>query len=100
VEGIRASISIPALFAVAKLQGRYLVDGGLVNPVPVSVLKEMGADSHRVVGIEVASLTICVTSRAWVLTFLLVNAFLNHLTQRNLASSRHPYQQEWRVPCM
>jgi len=44
VEGIRASISIPALFAVAKLQGRYLVDSGLVNPVPVNVLKEMGAD--------------------------------------------------------
>ena len=44
VEGIRASISIPALFTVAKLQGRYLVDGGLVNQVPVGVLKEMGAD--------------------------------------------------------
>ena len=44
VEGIRASISIPVLFALAKLQGRYLVDGGLINPVPVSVLKEMGAD--------------------------------------------------------
>jgi len=44
VEGIRASISIPVLFAVAKLQGRYLVDGGLVNPVPVGILKEMGAD--------------------------------------------------------
>ncbi len=44
VEGIRASISIPVLFTVAKLQGRYLVDGGLVNQVPVSVLKQMGAD--------------------------------------------------------
>ena len=29
---------------MAKWQGRYLVDGGLVNPVPVSVLKKMGAD--------------------------------------------------------
>ena len=44
LEGIRASISIPALFTLVKWKGRYLVDGGLVNPVPVSVVKRMGAD--------------------------------------------------------
>jgi len=43
-EGIRASGSLPVLFTVAKWEGRYLVDGGLVSPVPVSVLKTMGAD--------------------------------------------------------
>jgi NTE family protein len=44
LEGVRVSISIPGIFTVVKLGGRYLVDGGLVNPVPVSVLKRMGAD--------------------------------------------------------
>ncbi|MBA7669364.1 hypothetical protein ES703_77494 [subsurface metagenome] len=44
LEGIRASISIPVIFTVVKLKGRYLVDGGLVNPVPVNVIKQMGAD--------------------------------------------------------
>jgi NTE family protein len=44
LEGVRATISIPGIFTVAKWQNRYLVDGGLVNPVPVSVLKKMGAD--------------------------------------------------------
>ena len=44
LEGIRASISIPVIFTVVEREGRYLVDGGLVNPVPVSVLKRMGAD--------------------------------------------------------
>lgn len=44
LEAVRASISIPVIFALAKWRGRYLVDGGLVNPVPVSVLKRMGAD--------------------------------------------------------
>ena len=44
LEGVRASISIPGIFTVVKLEGRYLVDGGLVNPVPVSILKRMGAD--------------------------------------------------------
>ena len=44
LEAVRASISVPIIFSVVKYGGRYLVDGGLVNPVPVSVLKDMGAD--------------------------------------------------------
>ncbi len=43
-EGIRASSSIPMLFSLVEREGRYLVDGGLVSPVPVSVLQTMGAD--------------------------------------------------------
>ncbi|MFQ5996723.1 MAG: patatin-like phospholipase family protein [Dehalococcoidales bacterium] len=43
-EAVRASISIPALFTVVKRGGRYLVDGGLVSPVPVDLAKRMGAD--------------------------------------------------------
>jgi len=43
-EAVRASISIPAVFTVVKRGGRYLVDGGLVNPVPVNIVKQMGAD--------------------------------------------------------
>ena len=43
-EGVMASASIPIILTVAKRKGKYLVDGGLVNPVPASVLKEMGAD--------------------------------------------------------
>ena len=44
LEGVRASISIPAIFTAVKRQDRYLVDGGLVNPVPVSTVRKMGAD--------------------------------------------------------
>jgi len=44
LEAVRASISVPIIFTVVKHGGRHLVDGGLVNPVPVSVLKQMGAD--------------------------------------------------------
>jgi len=43
-EGVRASCSIPVILTPTKLGDRYLVDGGLVDPVPVRVLKEMGAD--------------------------------------------------------
>jgi NTE family protein len=44
MEAIRASISIPGVFTPARIGGRIFVDGGLVNPVPVSVVRDMGAD--------------------------------------------------------
>lgn len=44
LEAVRASISIPVIFTVVKKDGRFLVDGGLVNTVPVSVARQMGAD--------------------------------------------------------
>jgi len=43
-QAVRASLSIPVLFNLIEREGRYLADGGLVNPVPVSVVKDMGAD--------------------------------------------------------
>ena len=44
MEALRATMSIPGLFAPVKVKGRWLVDGGLVDPVPVGVAKAMGAD--------------------------------------------------------
>jgi len=44
LEGVRASISVPVIFTAVKREDRYLVDGGLVNPVPVSTVRKMGAD--------------------------------------------------------
>ncbi|MFP5402564.1 MAG: patatin-like phospholipase RssA [Gammaproteobacteria bacterium] len=41
---VRASIALPGLMTPALHQGRMLVDGGLVNPVPVSLCRAMGAD--------------------------------------------------------
>ena len=40
----RASSSIPMLFAPALHEGRFLVDGAIVDPVPADVAEEMGAD--------------------------------------------------------
>jgi NTE family protein len=44
VDAVRASIALPALFTPVMREGRMLVDGGLVNPVPVSLARAMGAD--------------------------------------------------------
>lgn len=44
VEAVRASISVSGMFTPVKKGAMILVDGGLVNPVPVSVARRMGAD--------------------------------------------------------
>lgn len=44
IEAVWASISLPGLFPAIKNNSRWLVDGGLVNPVPVSVCRALGAD--------------------------------------------------------
>lgn len=44
IEAIRASISIPGIFTPVLRDKIELVDGGLVNPVPVNVARSLGAD--------------------------------------------------------
>jgi len=43
-EAMRASYALPGVFVPLKLGGRWLTDGALVNPVPVSVARALGAD--------------------------------------------------------
>lgn len=43
-EAVRASISIPGIFVPEQIDGVYYVDGGVIDRVPVSVVKDMGAD--------------------------------------------------------
>ena len=48
---IRASMSIPAVFAPVEINGQLLVDGGMVDNIPVDVAREMGVDMVIVVDI-------------------------------------------------
>jgi NTE family protein len=41
---VRASSGVPGLFAPTWHAGRWLIDGGVVNPVPVSMCRALGAD--------------------------------------------------------
>lgn len=43
-DAVWASMSMPGLFPPMLHNGRWLVDGGLVNPVPVSLCRALGAD--------------------------------------------------------
>lgn len=44
VHSVKASMAMPGLFPPVRHDGRWLVDGGLVNPVPVSACRALGAD--------------------------------------------------------
>jgi NTE family protein len=44
LRAMRASCALPGLFAPSRYRDRWLIDGGLVNPVPVSLCYAMGAD--------------------------------------------------------
>lgn len=43
LEAVRASYALPGLFPPVSIDGRWLLDGALVNPVPVSVCRALGA---------------------------------------------------------
>src|SRR5256714_4626169 len=42
-DAVRASCTVPGLFRPVLRDGRYLVDGSVVNPIPVSLCRAMGA---------------------------------------------------------
>ncbi len=44
IEAIRASYALPGIFEPVRLGGRWLIDGALVNPIPVTAARAMGAD--------------------------------------------------------
>jgi NTE family protein len=43
VEALRASFALPGIFRPVNINGRWLIDGALVNPIPVSVCRALGA---------------------------------------------------------
>ena len=52
VDSIQASYALPGVFTPRKIGGRWLVDGALVNPLPVSVCRAMGARLVIAVGLH------------------------------------------------
>ena len=49
---IRASMSVPGVFAPVRLDDRLLVDGGIVGNLPIDVIREMGVDIVIAVDVE------------------------------------------------
>jgi NTE family protein len=51
-QAVRASISIPGIFVPERVGDRLLVDGGVIDRVPITVIRDMGAD--LVIAVDVA----------------------------------------------
>lgn len=51
VDAIRASVSVPGLFNPVWIDGLLLIDGGVSNPMPVDVARQLGSDV--VIGVDV-----------------------------------------------
>jgi NTE family protein len=52
VDALRASYALPGIFPPVRIAGRWLVDGALVNPVPVSAARALGARLVIAVGLN------------------------------------------------
>ncbi len=50
-DAIRASYALPGVFEPVRIEGRWLFDGAIVNPVPVSVARALGAE--RVIALNI-----------------------------------------------
>jgi NTE family protein len=53
LSAVRASMGLPGLVTPERVGGRWLVDGGLVNAVPVSLCRALGADT--VIAVDLAT---------------------------------------------
>jgi NTE family protein len=53
VEAMRASYALPGIFEPVRWGGRWLIDGALVNPVPVALARALGAD--KVIAVNIVS---------------------------------------------
>jgi NTE family protein len=77
---VRASSSVPSVFQPVKIGAKTYVDGGLVAPVPVKYVREMGADFIIAVNISTQADSQATTSSLDVLmqTFSIMGQRINH----------------------
>ncbi|MBM7060806.1 patatin-like phospholipase family protein [Pseudomonas sp. UL073] len=78
-QAIRASMSIPAVFAPTEVDGRLLVDGGMVDNIPIDVAREMGVD--RVIAVDIG--TPLQSRRDLKTVFNVLNQSITLMTRRN-----------------
>jgi NTE family protein len=83
-QSIRASMSVPAIFAPAEIDGRLLVDGGIAANLPIDVMREMDVDIIIAVDVEfplypAEELTSAVKVSEQMLTILMRRETLNQI---------------------
>jgi len=89
---LRASAGIPVLFKPVERRGRWLIDGGLSNPLPIDVAIQEGADIIIAVGFE-TPLVESVSSPANFASQMF-NILVNQLLYRKFAFYNLAYHSE------
>jgi NTE family protein len=84
-DALRASMSVPGVFAPVRIGDNILVDGGMSNNLPVSVVRDMGADA--VIAVDISSQLLSEEQLTSVLsvTEQLTNFLTRRTTQQQLA---------------
>jgi NTE family protein len=83
---VRASLSVPGAFAPVRVDGRLLVDGGLVDNVPVDVARGMGATRLIVVDLTSPLLTGEQLSSPLTVTLQMISVLIDNRTRAALAT--------------
>jgi NTE family protein len=83
---IRASMSVPGAFAPIRVDGRLMVDGGIVNNVPVDVVREMGADRLIVVDVGAPLLSESELNSPFAITMQMLDVLMKQRTAQVMAA--------------
>jgi len=85
ISAMRASMAVPGVFSPVELDGRLLVDGGLVRNLPVDVVRAMGADIVIAVNLSTTARTRESLNSALGITQQMVDLLIHANVQRSLA---------------
>ncbi len=83
---VRASMAVPAVFSPAEIDGRILVDGGIVDNVPVDVVRDMGADVVIAVDVGSPLLTRDDLRTPIDVAYQMISVLIQEKTNRSIAS--------------
>jgi NTE family protein len=83
---MRASMAVPGVFAPIRVNGQLMVDGGVVDNVPISVARDLGAQHLIVVDVGAPLLTEDQLSSPMAVSLQMVSALMKRETDRSLAT--------------
>lgn len=85
---IRASMSVPGAFAPIRVDGRLMVDGGIVNNVPVDIVQAMGVDRIIVVDVGEPLVEEQSLDSPLSITMQMITLLMKQRTDRSIAAMR------------
>ncbi|MBL7191769.1 patatin-like phospholipase family protein [bacterium] len=85
MEVVRASASFPLLFSPIAMDGRIVIDGGIVENVPVTTVKKMGAD--YIIAVDVSSPLTNNVEEPWEIANQVTTIMMRNETESSLESA-------------